>query len=53
MGNEGISIFSVICIITLIVTIQVNKNIEEKKRLELVKVRIEERREDTNDESDC
>ena len=26
---------------------------EEKKRLELVKVRIEERREDVSDESDC
>lgn len=53
MENKGVAIISVICIAALVVTIQVFKGIEEKKRLELDKVRIEERREDVSDESDC
>ena len=53
MENKGVAIISVICSVALVVTIQVFKGIEEKKRLELVKVRIEERREDMSDESDC
>lgn len=51
--NKSAAIISVICIVTLVITVQLFKSIEEKKRLELVKVRIEERREDVSDESDC
>lgn len=45
VDNKGASIISVICVIALITTIHVFKYIEDKKRLEAIKIRIDNQKE--------
>ena len=45
VDNKGASIISAICVIALITTIHVFKYIEDKKRLEDIKIRIDNQKE--------